>query len=119
MFRGCNSLQSIVLPDTSSAIIIDNMFIGCSALQSVSLPKTGALSNIWGMFYGCYALQSIEMTATATLDISNCSLSANALNALYTSLPSVTDETLTITGNPGANASNTKIATDKGWTITN
>jgi surface protein len=120
MFYGCSSLQAIPPLNTANAKYMNNMFNGCSSLQSVPQLNTSNVTNVGGMFSGCCSLQAIGIAPGISFDVSNCSLSSNALNALYNALPKVSNsQTLTITGNPGANNSNTKIATDKGWTIAN
>jgi hypothetical protein len=45
-------------------------------------------------------------------------MGATALNALYSSLGTVTAKTITVTGNWGTATDNTAIATGKGWTVT-
>lgn len=58
------------------------------------------------------------------IDCTFCKLSAETLNTIFETLPDVrflTDgnknKVLHVQGNPGADECNTKIATDKGWTI--
>jgi hypothetical protein len=53
-----------------------------------------------------------------THSILNCKLSAAALNSYYTALPTVTGQTLTVTGNWGTATDNPAIATAKGWAVT-
>ena len=53
-----------------------------------------------------------------THTIANCKLDATRLNAYYTALPTVTSQTLTVTGNWGTATDNPAIATAKGWTVT-
>jgi hypothetical protein len=97
------------------------MFNGCQSLQSVSglngngAPNNTAYTNI---FNGCPSLQSISATNMKfTHSIANCKLDATRLNAYYTALPTVTSQTLTVTGNWGTATDNPAIATAKGWTI--
>jgi hypothetical protein len=93
------------------------MFSGCFSLQAIPLLNTATVTDMSGMFNSCFALQAIGIAPKVSFDISNALLSATALNALYTALPTVTGKTLTVTGNPGAATDNTSIATSKGWTI--
>jgi hypothetical protein len=53
-----------------------------------------------------------------THTIANCKLSGTALNAYYSSLPTVSAQTLTVTGNWGTATDDPAIATAKGWTVT-
>ena len=48
----------------------------------------------------------------------NGTLSATALNEIYTNLATVTGQTITVSGNYGTASDNPAIATAKGWTVT-
>lgn len=50
--------------------------------------------------------------------IVNGRMGANALNEMYTILPTVTGKTVTVTGNYGVSGDDPSIATSKGWTVT-
>jgi len=52
-----------------------------------------------------------------TFSVAACSLSSAALDEIYTSLPTVTAETITVSTNFGIAADNPAIATGKGWTV--
>ena len=51
--------------------------------------------------------------------VANCQLSAAALNEIFTGLPTVTGQTITVTGNYGVGGAgyNASIAIAKGWTV--
>jgi hypothetical protein len=49
--------------------------------------------------------------------VASCNLSATNLNTIYTSLPTVTSQTISRTGNIGSGSDNTSIATAKNWTV--
>ena len=51
------------------------------------------------------------------LDVSNNNLSADALDAMYTSLGLTLDAVIDVRDNPGAESSNASIATAKGYTV--
>jgi len=51
------------------------------------------------------------------LDVSNNNLSADALDAMYTSLGLTADAVIDVRDNPGAESSNASIATAKGYTV--
>jgi hypothetical protein len=53
-----------------------------------------------------------------TFSVASCKLSATALNEIYTNLPTVTGQTITVTGNYGVATDNPAIATAKGWAVT-
>ena len=76
MFKGCNSLQTVILPDnfdTSSATTFDGMFRYDQYLTTVNLEvlNTSSAENIGFMFSGCSSL--------TTLDLSNFDTSTGQL----------------------------------------
>ena len=146
MLNGCRCLQTVPLFNTQAVTNMSNMLNGCATLQTVPLFNTQAVTNMSTMFGYCYALQSVpalntaavissanlnnifatcpslsRITATGfkyTFSVANCKLSAAALNEIYTNLPTVTGQTLTVTGNWGTATDDPSIATAKGWTVT-
>jgi surface protein len=146
MFSSCTSLQSVPLFNTAAVTTSANMFNGCTSLQSVPLFNTAAVTNMNTMFNNCTSLQSVPainttaVTASAnfnsmfqncsslsriqakdfrfTFSVASCKLSATALNEIYTNLPTVTGQTITVTGNYGTAGDDPAIATAKGWTVT-
>jgi surface protein len=145
MFNGCLTLQSVPLFNTASVTSMASMFQNCSALQSVPLFNTASVTSMAGMFFNCSALQSVpafdasavtssagfnnmflintslaKMSATGfnyTFSLENCKLSAAALDEIYTNLPTVVGQTITVTGNWGIAGHTPSIAEDKGWTV--
>lgn len=146
MFNGCFSLSRIPRLNTSSVTSFSNTFANCITLTRIPPLVTSAATNIAGMFNGCIGLKEIpaldfsavssaaniisafadlrslsRFLATGirfTFSIANTSLSAAALNELYTNLPTITGQTVTITGNYGSTTDDPTIATAKGWTVT-
>ena len=119
MFYNCYALASIPVLDTSSVTNMSSMFFNCYALASIPLLDTGSVTDMSSMFYNCLNLSSINTIGTKiTHSVANCKLSAAALNAYYTNLPTVTGQTLTVTGNYGVLGDDPSIATAKGWTVT-
>ena len=53
-----------------------------------------------------------------TFTVANAKMSATALNEMYSILPIVTGQTVTVTGNYGTTSDDPTIATAKGWTVT-
>jgi hypothetical protein len=120
MFSGCASLVTIPLLNTTNATTLNSMFSGCSSLQTVPALNCGgpAIGNYNGMFSTCPSLSSIKATGFKfSFSVGACKLSAAALNELYTNLPVVVGQTITITTNPGTTADNPAIATGKGWAV--
>ena len=117
MFNGCYSLQSVPLFNLSNCGNTGSMFNVCYSLQSVPAFNLNNSTNASSMFSYCYSLQSINCAPKTSFSVINCNLSSTALNTLYTNLPTVTGQTLTITNCPGSSGSTKTIATAKGWTI--
>jgi hypothetical protein len=53
-----------------------------------------------------------------TFSVAACKLSATALNEIYTNLPSVVTQTITVSNNYGTAGDDPTIAQNKGWTVT-
>ena len=139
----CFALQSVSL-DLPALTTADGLLAQCFALQSVALDLP-ALTTANGLLTGCYALQSVtldlpaltmsldfgdserlqKLTAnghTRNITVNNTGISAQDLNALFTSLGTVDPGdgyTITITEARGAATADTSIATAKGWVVTN
>ena len=98
------------------------MFSGCLSLQNVPALITTAVTsstNFGSMFSSCSSLARIEAKDFRfTFSVASCKLSAAALNEIYTNLPTVTGQTITVTGNYGTTGDDPTIATAKGWTVT-
>ena len=146
MFNGCSSLSSVPLFDTSSATSTNSMFSGCNSLASVPLLDTSSATNMATMFSNCFSLVSVPALVTTavssssgfnsmfsncnslarieakdfrfTFSVQNCKLSAAALDEIYTNLPTVVGQTITVSGNYGIAGDDPTIATAKGWTVT-
>jgi hypothetical protein len=52
-----------------------------------------------------------------TFSVASCNLSSSALNEIYTNLPTVSGQTITVSGNYGTAGDDPTIATAKGWTV--
>lgn len=121
VFDGCASLQ--MLPAFNTPAFSDCYFMlsGCRSLQSIG---AWDMSNVWrmtGMFNACPSLSAAPLQGThITHSFANCSLSREALVAIFTGLATVVGQTITISGNWGVaslTAADRLIATNKGWTI--
>ena len=122
MFQYCYSLTSVPLFDTSLSTSMNSMFNDCKALNRIpafsfsSVTSAWAISNTFGNNSSLTRMQATGLSKTFSL--ASCKLSADALDEVYTNLPTVTGQTLTVTGNYGVSGDNPAIATAKGWTIT-
>jgi hypothetical protein len=123
MFSNCTSLQIAPLMNTSAVTDMNSMFYGCTALKKIpalnatSITSSSGISNA---FFNCLSLFSLEITGIKySFNLSGCGkLSATELNKIYTNLPTITGQTLTVTNNIGTTSDNPAIATAKGWTVT-
>jgi surface protein len=146
MFNNCFALTTVPLFNTGAVINMNSMFSGCAALTTVPLFNTAAVTSMNAMFNNCTSLQSVPALVTTavtssagfsimfnscsslsrvearnfrfTFSLVSCKLSAAALDEIYTNLPSVTGQTITVTGNWGTVTDNPAIAQAKGWTVT-
>jgi hypothetical protein len=148
IFQSCWRLEFLPLLDTSACTNFTSAFNSCSTLREVSFTSTAAATVVSSMFNNCFVLESItnldfsnvSSAANLTTTFTGCNrlnqveflsgkgprfswtligmLNAAQLNAIYTELPTVTGQTITVTGVVGGLADNPAIATAKGWTVT-
>ena len=119
MFNGCTSLQSVPLFDTSKVTTFSNCLFGARTISEVPAIDMSAGTNLVQAFQGCTSLSRCQATGIkVSVSFASCSLSAAALNEIYTNLATVTGQTITVTGNYGTASDNPAIATAKGWTVT-
>jgi surface protein len=146
MFASCSSLQTVPLFNTAAVTDMSNMFSNCTSLQAVPLFNTSAVTNMSSMFNNCFSFAAVPALVTTavtssgnffnmfancnslariqaknfrfTFNVSNCKLSATALNEIYTNLPVAVSQTITVTSNYGTATDDPTIATLKGWTVT-
>jgi len=132
MFQYCFSLRTInnleYLGSTTTNADFTDFLRDAQAITG-TLTIASKLSRIG--IYGqsghnlkCTSIRLTNGTSTWTgsspqIDVSFCSLDADALNTLFGDLETVTGKTIRITGNPGASTCDTSIATSKGWTVQN
>jgi hypothetical protein len=121
MFNTCTSLQSVVFPSGALVAVttIASMFAACVSLQNVEVPSGFGASIVTttSAFGNCLSLGKITNCTIPVSFTAGFRLSAAALDAIYTALPTVVGQTITITGNPGASGDDPTIATAKGWTV--
>ena len=121
MFQYCYSLTSVPLFDTSLSTSMNSMFNDCKVLNIIpafsfsSVTSAWAISNTFGNNSSLTRMQATGLSKTFSL--ASCKLSADALDEVYTNLPTVTGQTITVTGNYGVSGDNPAIATAKGWML--
>ena len=75
MFRGCSSLQNLILSnfDTSSVTDMQYMFYECKSLQNLDLShfNTSLVTDMQYMFYGCSSLQKLNLSHFNTSSVNN------------------------------------------------
>ena len=117
--NACYSLrkfpQIVLGPSADSRSFVQN----CVGLREVDAIDLSQATNLGNAFVGAATLTRIKAVGMkVTFTLASCSLSATALNEVFTNLASgVTGQTITVTGNPGAAPCDTSIATAKGWTV--
>ncbi|WP_052110343.1 hypothetical protein, partial [Porphyromonas sp. COT-108 OH1349] len=118
---GCsyNSLTSL---DVSKNKALKILTCDSNKFTSLDVSKNTALT-----IFSCSNnpnLSSLKISSSINdaLLVNDCKLSTETLNEIFRTLPDVKGETegkkkIWIGGNPGTDACNKKIATDKGWTV--
>ena len=122
MFNSCSDIVRIPAFNTSSVTNFSAMFSGCTTLVEVpefDMSTPTAASGYSTTFTNCTSLSRIRATGIRfSFTLANLKLSATALNEIYTNLPTVTGQTITVSGNYGVASDDPTIATAKGWTVT-
>ena len=123
--RDCAALELVPLFPSSTAGVtnVDGLVTGCVALQRIPpMDLSGVTSSAnFSSAFAAGSLARIQATGMRfTFSVASQRLSAVALNEIFTNLPTVTGQTITVTGNYGINEAgyNPTIATAKGWTVT-
>lgn len=147
LFSGCTSLKSIPWFDTSSVgpTGFSQLFSNCANVLELPLIDFSKMTTATLLMNSCDSLReypawdfssvtgvsSMNPTNTSvfrsritglkiTHTYANMKLGKDALVEIFTNLPTVTGQTITITGNYGVSsltAGDRAIATGKGWTI--
>jgi len=98
------------------------MFSTCNEVRSISINNGAIPSTVNALtttFPVTSQLAKLDWSGlNQTFAINANAFSAAQLNAVYTSLATVSAKTITVTGNPGTATDNPAIATAKGWTVT-
>ena len=142
LFVGCSNLTTAGSWNTASATAMGSMFNGCSRLTVAPVfSSTAAMTNWGSIFLGtsiteipAYNLNSVtayanyastgtvsrvQVTNTRfSISYAQCRLAGAQLDEIYTNLPTITGQTITVTGNWGTATDTPSIATAKGWTVT-
>jgi len=97
----------------------DYGFNNCVSLRKVTFQDFSTVTNTLNMFSGTGNIRELIVRGcTVGIDISSNSMTADALDAMFTSLGTANGaQTITITDNPGTATCDTTIATGKGYTV--
>ena len=121
MFSACSNIKTVPaysFPGVATTGIA-TVFQNCSSLISVPNITFGSgVTNNTNWLNACYSLKRMLTPLKFTFSVANAKMSAEALNEMFSILPTVTGQTVTITGNYGASTCDPTIATAKGWTVT-
>lgn len=120
MLRYCKSLTTVpsYVFGNVTGTLLNATFEYCDSLQICPNITVGTLYTSNTSFLNtCYSLKRMLMPLRFTFTVANAKMSANALNEMFSILPTVTGQTVTITGNYGASTCDTSIATSRGWTV--
>jgi surface protein len=119
-FDGCNALTTIPTLNTTNVANMNAVLRSTAAREMPAWDLSGVSSaaNFTNFLGSCKFFRIRATGARFTHTIANNCLSGAALNEYYTGLPTVTSQTLTVTGNYGTTSDDPTIATAKGWTVT-
>ncbi|WP_152566481.1 leucine-rich repeat domain-containing protein [Porphyromonas canoris] len=114
-----NFLSSL---DVSKNTALEQLRCDNNFLSSLDVSKNTALTYLDCEENTNLSSLKISRSIKEELWIRQCKLSAETLNEIFRTLPDVTGQTsgekkIWIANNPGTDACNKKIATDKGWTV--
>lgn len=121
MFNNCYNIKTVPAYNFPAVTTtgLASLFQSCSSL--ISVPNitfgSGVASNI-SLLTSCYSLKRMLTPLKFTFSVANAKMSAAALNEMYSILPTVTGQTVTVTGNYGVSGDDPSIAISKGWTVT-
>lgn len=122
-FTNCRCLGEVVFDDLGALTTMSGTFAGCETLTKITFPTgsmaSGTMTTAANCFNDCRMLREIvncEIPVSFTL--TNCMLDSANLDQIYTSLPTIVGQTITVTGNIGTTGDDPTIATAKGWTVT-
>lgn len=119
-FAGTEVFTKIVLTNTGN---VQNMTqaLANSSIMFFSMDDCAGVTNITNLASGNYSgnLRALLLFGLKiSLNISGCYLQREALDDLFNSLGTANGaQIITVTGNPGAAACDTSIATNKGFTV--
>ena len=98
---------------------VTSIFRNCKSILEIPAIDFANATSLQYAFHNCYRLiRCRAFNISKSVNFGYTSLSAEAIDEIFTNLNTVTSATITITGAPGAATCDTSIATAKGWTVT-
>jgi hypothetical protein len=94
------------------------MFNNCPSLTTIPALSTTSLTTQVNFFWSTFSLKKCQVPLKFTFTVANWMMSWDALDELYTALPTVSWQTITVTWNYWTATDDPTIATAKGWTVT-
>lgn len=120
MLRYCKSLTTVpsYVFGNVTGTLFNATFEYCDSLQVLPSITIGSLYTANpNIIANSYSLKRMLMPLRFTFSVANAKMSATALNEMYSILPTVTGQTVTVTGNYGVSGDDPSIATSRGWTV--
>lgn len=115
--KSITNIPSYVFGNISSSNM-NSAFAYMDSLQVMPNITVGNVYTVNTSFIGSnYSLKRMLMPLRFTFSVTYAKMSALALNEMYSILPTVIAQTVTVTGNYGTGADDPSIATAKGWTV--
>ncbi len=121
MLAYCKSLTTIpsYVFGTITTSGFTQFLLGCDSLQYMPNITVGSsYTSLTNVLNNCYSLKRMLTPLRFTFTVAYAKMSATALNEMYSILPTVTGQTVTVTGNYGVSEDDPSIATARGWTVT-
>jgi surface protein len=119
MFESCRSLRALPTFDTAKVTSMNSMLSGCMVLSVIPAWNVTLVTSFSQFLQTGYSISRVLMTnIKVNISFNQQMMGWAELDELYNNLPTVTAKTLTINDNWGYQASNTALATAKGWTLT-
>lgn len=106
------------LTNTENVTNFRGLVRDCPTVTEISGINWSAATNMTNTFQNAYNLSRIVGgNIPITFTIANCNFDAREIDELFTDLPTVVGQTVTVTGNPGVAGCDPTIATAKGWNV--
>ena len=123
MFENCRALKvAPVFSSTANVTTVTIMFRLCDSLAEIpayNLTGVNAASGFTNFVSVTPSLRRSRVTNTRfSISYAQCTLAGAQLDEIYTNLPTITAQTITVTGNWGTATDTPSIATAQGWTVT-